>query len=222
MVLLALQFLTPDFYYIPKAALASVITSSVIFMVEPDIVMPLWRSKPMDLIPWGITFLVTLVVGLEFGILVGLCISTLYLLYYAARPRVALHEAETIQGGTKFILIALDRSLTFPSVDYITYQVNKSVLRFGQKNTPAVVDCHHIQYTDFTAAEVTASFIPVSMKSSGRMLHCCLNFIGNEGSAGQLARAGIPPDILSHEALHAEDCSRCDGFAKRWTSVHSL
>lgn len=42
----------------------------------------------MDLIPWGVTFIVSLLVGLEFGILCGFIISVIFLLYYAARPRV--------------------------------------------------------------------------------------------------------------------------------------
>jgi sodium-independent sulfate anion transporter 11 len=45
MVILALQFLTPYFAYIPKASLAAIISGSVIFMVDPKIILPLWRSK---------------------------------------------------------------------------------------------------------------------------------------------------------------------------------
>lgn len=45
MVLLALQFLTPYFYYIPHASLASVISCCVIFTVDPFIIRPMWKSK---------------------------------------------------------------------------------------------------------------------------------------------------------------------------------
>lgn len=45
LVILALQFMTPLFFYIPKAALASIIIAAVIFMVEVRVVMPMWRRK---------------------------------------------------------------------------------------------------------------------------------------------------------------------------------
>lgn len=39
------MFLTPLFFYIPKAALAAIIISAVIFMVEVKVIKPMWRSK---------------------------------------------------------------------------------------------------------------------------------------------------------------------------------
>ncbi len=48
----------------------------------------------MDMLPWALTVLITLFVGLEFGIMTGLLISVLYLLYYAARPRVKIMQGE--------------------------------------------------------------------------------------------------------------------------------
>lgn len=48
----------------------------------------------MDLIPWSITFLVSLFVALEAGILSGLLISLIFLLYYAARPAIRIQRAE--------------------------------------------------------------------------------------------------------------------------------
>jgi sodium-independent sulfate anion transporter 11 len=47
MVLMALGFLIPTFAYIPKAALAAVIISAVIFMVEIEMIPLLWRTKSM-------------------------------------------------------------------------------------------------------------------------------------------------------------------------------
>lgn len=45
MVILALQFFTQYFAYIPKAALAAVIISAILFMVEYNVVKPMWRAK---------------------------------------------------------------------------------------------------------------------------------------------------------------------------------
>jgi MFS superfamily sulfate permease-like transporter len=45
--LLALGLLTSTFAYIPKATLAGVIISAVIFMVEYEMIPLLWRTKSM-------------------------------------------------------------------------------------------------------------------------------------------------------------------------------
>lgn len=44
-MILSLQFFTPCFQYIPKATLAAVIVAAVIFMVEFQVVKPMWRTK---------------------------------------------------------------------------------------------------------------------------------------------------------------------------------
>lgn len=45
MVILALQFFTQYFEFIPKAALAAVIISAILFMVEYNVIKPMWRAK---------------------------------------------------------------------------------------------------------------------------------------------------------------------------------
>lgn len=45
LLVIASLYMTPIFYYIPKAALASIIIAAVIFMVEVRVVKPMWRSK---------------------------------------------------------------------------------------------------------------------------------------------------------------------------------
>jgi MFS superfamily sulfate permease-like transporter len=45
LVMLSLLFLTQYFFYIPKAALAAIIIAAVIFMVEVQVVIPMWKTK---------------------------------------------------------------------------------------------------------------------------------------------------------------------------------
>lgn len=50
MVLLALGLLTQTFYYIPKAVLAAVIISAMIFMIEFEVAVTIWRTKREQLL----------------------------------------------------------------------------------------------------------------------------------------------------------------------------
>ncbi|PSN39859.1 Sodium-independent sulfate anion transporter [Blattella germanica] len=84
LILLSLGLLTPYFYFIPKASLAAVIICAVIFMIEYEVVKPMWRSSRKDLIPTFVTFIACLVIGVELGILIGVGINLAFLLYPSA------------------------------------------------------------------------------------------------------------------------------------------
>lgn len=45
LILVALLFLTPYFYFIPKPTLSAVLISAVVFLVDFDILKPLWRNS---------------------------------------------------------------------------------------------------------------------------------------------------------------------------------
>lgn len=92
-MILSLLFFTPYFSYIPKSALGGIIISAVIFMVEVRVVKPMWRSKKTDLLPGLAAFLCCLVLPLELGILVGIGINVLFILYHASRPKIHMEKA---------------------------------------------------------------------------------------------------------------------------------
>ncbi|ENN75938.1 hypothetical protein HUJ04_007466 [Dendroctonus ponderosae] len=150
LVILALLFFTPFFYYIPKAALAAIIIAAVIFMVEVRVVKPMWRSKKSDLFLGVCTFVACLVLPLEVGILVGIGLNVLFILYHAARPKISI-ERLTTSRNTEYLMITPDRCLIFPSTDYVRNLVTKHSIRQG---IPVVIDCSHIYGADYTAATV--------------------------------------------------------------------
>ena len=58
LVVIATQFLTPLFTYIPTAALAGVIMLAAISMFDTDGVKHAWRVNKMDLFPLVVAFLI--------------------------------------------------------------------------------------------------------------------------------------------------------------------
>ncbi|KAI8436033.1 hypothetical protein MSG28_004160 [Choristoneura fumiferana] len=152
LVLLALSLLTPYFYYIPKAALAAVVICAVIFMIEYEVVKPMWRSRRADLVPAFATFAVCLVVGVELGILVGVVINVLLLLYPSARPQMEA-EIVTNASGLRYLLVTVGNSLYFPGVEYIRQYVERAAKKQGGCSMPVVIDCRYVLGADFTAAK---------------------------------------------------------------------
>ncbi|KAH8263339.1 hypothetical protein KR044_007579 [Drosophila immigrans] len=154
-VVLALSFLTEYFCFIPRAVLAAILISAVIFQVQYQIILPMWRSKRSDLVPGILAFITCLVLPLEIGILVAIAANQLFILYHSARPKVTLEQLETEQG-IRFVKITPDRCLIFPSVEF----VRNMVLKSGSKSTlPVVIDCTYIYAADFTAAKVISSMV---------------------------------------------------------------
>ncbi|XP_063231704.1 sodium-independent sulfate anion transporter-like isoform X2 [Bacillus rossius redtenbacheri] len=168
-VLVSLQFFTPYFFFIPKASLAAVIIAAVVFMVEFHVVKPMWRTKKLDLIPAFATFISCLCIRLELGIVIGIGINVLFLLYASARPTVRV-EKVTSSSGCEYLLITPDRSLVFPSVEYVRSVVSKAGVKQGSSSTPVVIDSRHIQGADFTAAKGIKSLIEDFVKRKQPLL----------------------------------------------------
>ncbi|XP_025411068.1 sodium-independent sulfate anion transporter-like isoform X2 [Sipha flava] len=150
LVIIALLFCTPYLYYIPKSSLAAIIIAAVIFMVEVRVVRPIYRSKKSDLIPGLATFFACLVLPLEIGVLIGIGLNLVSILYHAARPKLLI-EVHKTRDGINYLMVTPDRCLVFPSVDYVRNLVMKHSLK---RELPVVIDCSHIYGADFTAAKV--------------------------------------------------------------------
>ncbi|ERL91290.1 hypothetical protein D910_08623 [Dendroctonus ponderosae] len=177
MVLLALSFLTRYFAYIPKASLGAVIVCAVAFMIEYEVVKPMWKSSKKDLVSALATFVFCLVIGVEYGILVGVTINIMFLLYPSARPGIriekcavrtflGLEPAKTVSlqskrfqtaNGHEYILITPDNALYFPAVDFIKTSIATAGLT--SKNLPLVIDCQFILGADFTAAKGISTLV---------------------------------------------------------------
>ncbi|KAG5889895.1 hypothetical protein JTB14_032794 [Gonioctena quinquepunctata] len=150
LVIASLLVFTPYFYYIPNAVLGAVIIAAVAFMVEIKVIKPMWKSKKSCFIVFCATFVACLVLHLEIGILVGIGINLLFILYHAARPKLSVDKLKTIDG-MEYLVLTPDRCLIFPSVAYIRNLVTKYSLR---QSIPVVMDCSHIYGADYTAATV--------------------------------------------------------------------
>lgn len=118
--------------------------------------MCLFEFTETDLLPGLSTFFACLILPLEIGILVGVGVNILFILYHAARPKISTEILST-SAGHEYLMITPDRCLMFPSVDYVRNLVTKQSLR---SNVPVVViDASHIFGADFTAAKVIESLL---------------------------------------------------------------
>lgn len=117
-VALTALLLTPAFYHLPKAVLAAIVVVAVLKLVDRKGAVAAWRVRRMDGLTVGLTFLVTLLFGVEPGLAAGIAFSLGTFLWRSARPHTA--ELGRVPGtGTYRNLARYTGLLTDPQVAVI-------------------------------------------------------------------------------------------------------
>ncbi|KAG7189458.1 hypothetical protein KM043_017154 [Ampulex compressa] len=150
LVLLACGLLTSTFEYIPKATLAAVIIIAMYYMLEINIFRVVWRTKKIDLVPLMVTLLSCLAIGLEYGMIAGIAVNLILLLYFAARPGLLIEER--VVDGFTILFVSPKQSLSFPAAEYLREQV----MSWCDRRTdaiPVVVEGRHVLRIDATVAK---------------------------------------------------------------------
>ncbi|XVF75419.1 hypothetical protein PTKIN_Ptkin13bG0187100 [Pterospermum kingtungense] len=128
----ALLFLTPLFEYIPQCALAAIVISAVISLVDYEEAIFLWRVDKKDFLLWTITSTATLFLGIEIGVLIGVGVSLAFVIHESANPHIAVlgrlpgttvyrnieqyPEAYTYNG---IVIVRIDSPIYFANISYI-------------------------------------------------------------------------------------------------------
>lgn len=128
----ALLFLTPLFEFIPQCALAAIVISAVIGLVDYEEAIFLWRVDKKDFLLWTITSISTLFLGIEIGVLIGVGASLAFVIHESANPHIAVlgrlpgttvyrnikqyPEAYTYNG---IVIVRVDAPIYFANTNYI-------------------------------------------------------------------------------------------------------
>ena len=162
-VLLTLLLLTPLFFYMPKAALAAIVIVSVIKLVDLKEGILLYSVQKRDGLAFLITFLATLGVGVEEGILVGLSFSLLMYLWRSSQPYIAeigfvpeekifhdIRRYKTAQVTETMLFIRVEGPLFFANLKFMEDHITKLVnTRTGLERI--VIDMSGVFYMDAVA-----------------------------------------------------------------------
>lgn len=151
LVLLALGLLTSTFYFIPKATLAAVIIAAMFPMMEFHEIAKTYHTKRIDIIPLLVTLASCLLIGLEYGILIGVASNLLILLLSTSRPNIDLDKV--IVGDHEILLITPNESLMFSSADFFRYKATKYIIQNPDIQC-IVINGELMQNIDMTAMKV--------------------------------------------------------------------
>ncbi len=100
LIIITLLFLTPYFYYLPNAILAAIILVAVWGLIDFKEAKHLWKHDKRDFGIFAFTAIITLGVGIEEGILAGVVLSIILLVYQISYPHIA--ELGKVPGSSEF------------------------------------------------------------------------------------------------------------------------
>jgi len=89
-IALSLIFLTPAFFFLPKAVLAAIIIVAAYGLLDFSMPKNLLSYNLRDLIILNSTLLITIFVGIKEGILLGIILSLVMLIYKTTKPHMAV------------------------------------------------------------------------------------------------------------------------------------
>lgn len=163
-VAVTLMFLTPLFYYLPKAILAAIIMVAVVGLIDISGFRQLWKTGHYDRYMLLATFLGTLFIGIKEGILLGVILSVLMLVYRSARPNHTvlgripgtsvyrnIHRYETDQQKD-VLIFRFDAPIHFANAEYFKEQVYE-LLKEQKEVKTLILDFNGINEIDTTGLD---------------------------------------------------------------------
>ncbi len=173
MVVLALVFLTPLFYYLPNAILASIIMVSVFSLIDVGYAKSLWKYRKDEFFVLLVTFLATLFVGITQGILLGVLFSLLLMVYRTSKPHFAVlgnvkgsdhyrnidRFEDEILTRDDLLIVRFDAQLYFGNAAYFKKQLFKYVQTQETSLKGIILNAEAINYIDSTAAQMLIKVI---------------------------------------------------------------
>jgi len=113
-IALASLFLTPLLYNLPNATLAATIIVAVLSLVDLKTPRRLWAYSKADFAAHAATIAITLVAGVELGIIAGVAVGLLLYLWRASRPHAAI--VGRVPGTEHFRNVERHEVITLPHV----------------------------------------------------------------------------------------------------------
>lgn len=173
MVVLALLFLTPLFYYLPNAVLASIIMVSVYGLIDFQYPVRLWKFRKDEFVVLILTFLITLFIGIKEGVLIGVLFSLLLMVYRTSKPHFAIlgkikgseyyknieRFGDEVEKRDDVLILRFDSQLYFGNKNYFKTHLMKEVNAKGDTLKGVILNAEAINYIDSTAANMLISMI---------------------------------------------------------------
>jgi SulP family sulfate permease len=180
-ILVVILWLTPLLQTLPISTLAATIIIAVLSLIDIHAIKHTWRYSKADFSAMLLTVVITLLQGVEAGILSGVGLSLALHIYRTSRPHTAVvgrvagseHfrniERHTVETCPNVLIIRVDGSLYFANARYLEDQIQALVSQSPELQH-LVISCQAVNLIDASALDSLES-INARLKDTGIKLH---------------------------------------------------
>ena len=171
-IALILLFLTPLFYYLPKAVLAAIIVVAVIGLVDVKAAKKLWQTDRRDFASLITTFIITLTIGIQAGVFAGVILSIGFIIFQNSRPHIAIlgrmPDSAKYRNISRFpkatqwddiVIMRFDAQLYFANAEFFRETIETITERKNGDLKLIILDCSSIHDVDSSGVQVLKEVI---------------------------------------------------------------
>jgi len=163
-IAISLLFLTPVFYYLPKAILAAIIIVAAYGLLDFSMPKKLLSFNLRDLIILNVTLFVTIFIGIKEGILFGVVLSLAMLIYKSTKPHIAIlgnvpgtffyrniKRFKNLSVNKEILIIRFDAQLHFANTTYFKDKLQEFAKQKGTALRLIIIDGESLNALDSSA-----------------------------------------------------------------------
>jgi len=197
-IVLTLLFLTPLFYFLPKAILASIILFAVYSLFDLKEPKFLWKSNRQDFMMLLVTFLCTLFLGIQMGIGIGVLLSLSLMILRASRPHFAIlgkvpdsevfrniHRFQGLEIIPEILIVRFDADIFFANISFFRDKLNDWILDKGPGLRWLILNMESVNYIDSTGLQQLLELVNEHKKNN-----LCFCFTSVKGPVRDLLTRG--------------------------------
>jgi SulP family sulfate permease len=207
-VLLVLLVAGPLFVWLPQAFLAAVVMLAASSLIDVPSIVDLFKTKKQDGVTATLTFVATLGIGLEIGLLVGIGTALLFFVAKTIRPHTAelgrvpgtrlYRNVERFEVETcpQIGLLRMDAPLYYANAHFLEERI-QAMFAARPAMKLLALDCAAINDLDVTAVQTLQRLLE-DLRAKGRDLH----LVGAIGPVrDRLERSGLRA-VLGEDHMH--------------------
>ena len=158
---LTLAFLTSVFFYLPKTILAAIIMVAINGLFAFEEALFLWKVSRSDFYMLLLTFVVTLILGIGQGVLAGVLLSLILVIYRSSTPHMVvlgkLPDTTYYRNVRRFpkalqredaLIVRFDAPLYFCNASFFKESIRNFIQQKGEKLKLLLLDASSIQDVD--------------------------------------------------------------------------
>jgi len=171
-IAIILLFLTPLFFYLPKAILAAIIVVAVIGLIDIEGATKLWKTDRRDFASLITTFIITLTIGIQAGVFAGVILSIGFIIFQNSKPHIAIlgrmPDSAKYRNISRFpkaiqwddiVIMRFDAQLYFGNAEYFRETIETVTNRKNGELKLIILDCSSMHDVDSSGVQVLKEVI---------------------------------------------------------------